>query len=85
MESAKNILPVMRGAGIEPTPDTYVSLLTAYAEKGDLDGLKMVGVGKSIGVFSVGVKPPNASFCCLFSSFSTIIRLWRRQKAQTAV
>lgn len=44
MESAKNILSVMRGAGIEPGPDTYVSLLTAYAEKGDMDSLKTVGV-----------------------------------------
>lgn len=34
----------MRGAGIEPGPDTYVSLLTAYAEKGDLDSLKKVCV-----------------------------------------
>lgn len=44
MESAKNILSVMRGAGIEPGPDTYVSLLLAYAEKGDLDSLKKVCV-----------------------------------------
>lgn len=44
MESAKNILTVMRGAGIEPGPDTYVSLLNAYAEKGDLDNLKQVCV-----------------------------------------
>lgn len=44
MESAKNILSVMRGAGIEPGPDTYVSLLTAYAEKGDMDSLKKVCV-----------------------------------------
>lgn len=34
----------MRGAGIEPGPDTYVSLLNAYAEKGDLDSLKKVWV-----------------------------------------
>ena len=44
IESAKNILPVMRGAGIEPGPDTYLSLLTAYAEKGDLESLKKVSV-----------------------------------------
>lgn len=34
----------MKGAGIEPGPDTYVSLLNAYAEKGDLDSLKKVCV-----------------------------------------
>lgn len=34
----------MRGAGMEPGPDTYVSLLNAYAEKGDLDSLKKVCV-----------------------------------------
>lgn len=44
IEGAKNILAVMRGAGIEPGPDTYVSLLNAYAEKGDLDSLKKVCV-----------------------------------------
>lgn len=27
---------------MEPGPETYVSLLTAYAEKGDMDGLKKV-------------------------------------------
>lgn len=42
IESAQNILTVMKGAGIEPGPDTYVSLLIAFAEKGDLDGLKKV-------------------------------------------
>lgn len=42
IESAKNILSVMRGAGIEPGPDTYVSLLNAYAEKGDLENMKKV-------------------------------------------
>lgn len=42
IESAKNILSVMGGAGIEPGPDTYVSLLNAYAEKGDLENMKKV-------------------------------------------
>lgn len=42
IESAKNILTVMKGAGIEPGPDTYVSLLNAHAEEGDLDSLKKV-------------------------------------------
>lgn len=44
MDSSKNILSVMRGAGIEPGPDTYVSLLTSYAEKGDMDSIKEVCV-----------------------------------------
>lgn len=44
IESAENILPVMRGAGIEPGPETYVALLNAYAEKGDLDNIKKVCV-----------------------------------------
>ena len=42
MESAVNILPVMRGAGIEPGPDSYVALLTAYAEKGDIENIRKV-------------------------------------------
>ncbi|KAG7245682.1 hypothetical protein CRUP_016018, partial [Coryphaenoides rupestris] len=40
IESAKNILTVMRSSGIEPGPDTYVSLLNAYAEMGDMEGIK---------------------------------------------
>lgn len=32
----------MRSAGIEPGPDTYVSLLNAYAEKGDMENVKAV-------------------------------------------
>ena len=47
IESAKNILLVMRGAGIEPGPDTYVALLTAYAEKGDIASIKQVGIDPS--------------------------------------
>lgn len=42
MESAANILSVMRGAGIEPGPDTYLALLCAYAEKGDIAKIKEV-------------------------------------------
>lgn len=42
MESAEGILNVMRGAGIEPGPDTYVALLNSYAEKGDIENLKQV-------------------------------------------
>lgn len=44
IESAKNVLSVMRGAGIEPGPDSYVSLLNAYAQEGDQDSLKKVCV-----------------------------------------
>uniref|UniRef100_H3CPU5 Uncharacterized protein n=1 Tax=Tetraodon nigroviridis TaxID=99883 RepID=H3CPU5_TETNG len=40
MESARNILTVMKGAGIDPGPDTYISLLNVYAEKGDMDSFK---------------------------------------------
>lgn len=47
----------MRGAGIEPGPDTYVALLNAYAAKGDLDSLKEVCV------YSVGCQgDPDAHF-----------------------
>lgn len=42
MKSAENILSVMRMAGVEPGPDTYLSLLNAYAEKGDADSIKKV-------------------------------------------
>ncbi|EPY79461.1 hypothetical protein CB1_000929005 [Camelus ferus] len=40
MENAENILTVMKEAGIEPGPDTYLALLNAYAEKGDIDRVK---------------------------------------------
>lgn len=42
LKSAENILSVMRTAGIEPGPDTYLSLLNVYAEKGDVDSIKKV-------------------------------------------
>lgn len=42
MKSAENILSVMRMAGVEPGPDTYLSLLSVYAEKGDIDSIKKV-------------------------------------------
>lgn len=38
------MLTVMKTAGLEPGPDTYVSLLHAYAEKGDIDSVKKVCV-----------------------------------------
>jgi leucine-rich PPR motif-containing protein len=34
----------MKEAGIEPGADTYLSLLMAYAEKGDIDHVKQVGL-----------------------------------------
>lgn len=42
MENAENILSVMRDAGVEPGPDTYVALLNAYAEKGDINKIEEV-------------------------------------------
>lgn len=42
MDSAEGILSVMKGAGIEPGPDTYLSLLNVYAEKGDIAKMKQV-------------------------------------------
>ena len=42
MENAENILTVMREAGIEPSADTYLALLNAYAEKGDIDRVRQV-------------------------------------------
>lgn len=44
IQSAQNILSLMKGAGIEPGPDTYVSLLVAFAERGDMDELTKVCV-----------------------------------------
>lgn len=32
----------MKGAGINPGPATYISLLNVYAEKGDIDSFKKV-------------------------------------------
>uniref|UniRef100_A0A673JSJ6 Leucine-rich PPR motif-containing protein, mitochondrial-like n=1 Tax=Sinocyclocheilus rhinocerous TaxID=307959 RepID=A0A673JSJ6_9TELE len=40
MDSAEGILSVMKGAGIEPGPDTYLCLLNVYAEKGDFAKIK---------------------------------------------
>lgn len=42
MDSSEGILSVMKGAGIEPGPDTYLSLLNVYAEKGDIAKIKQV-------------------------------------------
>lgn len=53
IQSAQNILSVMKGAGIEPGPDTYVSLLVAFAERGDLDNLKKVCLSSLISGFDI--------------------------------
>jgi leucine-rich PPR motif-containing protein len=37
MESASGILGVMQQAGLEPSADTYTTLLCGYAKKGDID------------------------------------------------
>lgn len=42
MDNAENILSVMKDAGIEPGPDTYATLLNAYAEKGDINKIEEV-------------------------------------------
>ena len=39
MESAKGILAVMQQAGIEPSADTYTTLLCCHARHGDLDSI----------------------------------------------
>lgn len=36
MASAENILSVMRGAGIEPGPATYLALILAYSKEGNI-------------------------------------------------
>lgn len=39
MESASGILGVMQQAGLEPSADTYTTLLCGYAKKGDIDAI----------------------------------------------
>jgi leucine-rich PPR motif-containing protein len=39
MESASGILGVMQQAGLEPSADTYTTLLCGYAKKGDIDAV----------------------------------------------
>jgi leucine-rich PPR motif-containing protein len=39
MESAAGILGVMQQAGLEPSADTYTTLLCGYAKKGDIDAI----------------------------------------------
>lgn len=40
LESAKGILTVMTQAGLEPTADTYSTLLSCYARHGNLDAIR---------------------------------------------
>lgn len=42
MEKAENILSVLRDAGAEPSPNIYLALLNAYAEKGDIINIEKV-------------------------------------------
>lgn len=39
MESAKGILGVMKQAGLEPSADTYTTLLCCYGKHGDIDSI----------------------------------------------
>lgn len=39
MESAKGILSVMKQAGLEPSADTYTTLLCCYAKHGDMESI----------------------------------------------
>lgn len=40
MESAKGILSVMQQAGLEPSADTYTTLLSGFARRGDVESIK---------------------------------------------
>lgn len=40
MDSAEGILTVMTQAGLEPSADTYTTLLCGYAQKGDMENIK---------------------------------------------
>lgn len=42
MESARGILNVMVQAGLEPSADTYTTLLCGYAKQGDLESIQKV-------------------------------------------
>lgn len=77
----------MQGAGIEPGPDTYTALLSAYAEMGDLDALKKVCVFIQLVVKTLHFYT-RVCLClmngCLINS-SLFVRLWRQRRLQTAV
>lgn len=40
MDSAEGIISVMSQAGLEPSADTYTTLLCGYAKKGDIESIK---------------------------------------------
>lgn len=42
MESAEGILGVMQQAGLEPSSETYTTLMCGYAAKGDISGISKV-------------------------------------------
>lgn len=42
MESAEGIISVMSQAGLEPSADTYTTLLCGYAQKGDIDKITSI-------------------------------------------
>ena len=42
MESAEGILSVMQQAGLEPSNETYTTLMCGYAAKGDMNGISKV-------------------------------------------
>lgn len=42
MDSAEGILTVMTQAGLEPSADTYTTLLCGYAQKGDIENIKKI-------------------------------------------
>ena len=42
MESAEGMLAVMRQAGLEPNDDTYTTLMSGYAQKGDVENVHRI-------------------------------------------
>lgn len=42
MDSAEGILSVMTQAGLEPSADTYTTLLCGYAQKGDIENIQKI-------------------------------------------
>lgn len=69
MDNAENILSVMKDAGIEPGSDTYVSLLNAYAEKGDINKIEEVidaaCIATVLSKISIVITALKDHTCCL--------------------
>jgi len=42
MESARGILAVMKQAGLEPSAETFTSLLCGHAKQGDIEAIRAV-------------------------------------------